>query len=214
MGIVIERRRATPATELTELVTPRTNEATITPVENMLAANTAPGPFSLELAATPARRRFLVRAGCPEAARHLARQAGAAYPQAELRHTDSSRDPALTGFGEQVVACVLELREAVYLPIRTFPDQEVDDERSAQADPVLGLLGAMGDLPRGWRALSQLVLRPAPDGWARPYLRLATGPPHNMEGSGTSLTPLVGIAGLGLALVAGLNGYVWYGERD
>ena len=64
--------------------------------------------------------------------------------------------------GEQVAACTLELRAAAYLPIRSFTDLDVDGERAAQADPVLGILSALGDLPPGWRGLSQLVLQPRP----------------------------------------------------
>ncbi len=52
MGVVIERRRTPPAVDVVEVVTPRTNAATITPTENLLAAISLNEPFSLEIAAT------------------------------------------------------------------------------------------------------------------------------------------------------------------
>ena len=60
------------------------------------------------------------------------------------------------------------------------PDLAADRAaHAAQADPVINVLAAMGSLPAGhgvdprWRAVSQLVLRPAPEDWARGYERLA-----------------------------------------
>ena len=112
---------------------------------------------------------------------HLEGQIGATYPQAGLRHIAPARDPAALGADEQTQCCTLELRAAAYLPIRTFTDLEIDALRSAQADPVLGILGALADLPRGWRALSQLVLEPAPASWCQDYLRLAVQHPLASE---------------------------------
>ncbi|MGH2354956.1 MAG: hypothetical protein ACRDJN_25375, partial [Chloroflexota bacterium] len=162
--------------ELVEVVTPRTNAATITPAENLLAAISLPEPFSLELAATRQMRWFLVRSGRPAMRRHLEDQLGAAYPQAELRPLASDAipglDPARRLPDEQVAACALVLRGPAYLPLRLFSDLDLAADRAAhaaQADPMLGLLGALGDLPAGWRALSQLVLRAAPDDWAAGY---------------------------------------------
>src|SRR5205814_10159232 len=117
--------------------------------------------------------------------RHLEAQLGAAYPQAELRpldlETHPGLDPARRAPDEQIAACRLELRGPPYLPIRIFADHEVDAGRTAQADPILPVLAALGDLPDGWRALSQLVLRPAPDDWSRGYMRLAVEHPLAQE---------------------------------
>src|SRR5690606_20463929 len=106
-------------------------------------------------------------------------------------------DPARLGPDEQVAACALVLRAPAYLPLRTFHDAELDAERNAQADPVLGILGALGDLPPDWRVLAQLVLRPAPDDWCRGYLRLAIEHPlANERSAGPSLTSVLLLAGL------------------
>src|SRR6266700_1874774 len=48
---------------------------------------------------------------------------------------------------------------------------ELAGDAAPQADPLLGVFAALGDLPPGWRALAQLVLWPAPADWARPHLR-------------------------------------------
>ncbi|MDP9383552.1 MAG: hypothetical protein M3Q29_26090 [Chloroflexota bacterium] len=212
MSIVIERRRTPPATELTEIVTPRTNTAAITPVENMLASISTREPFSLEIAATHTERRFLMRAASPEMSRRLTRQVSAAYPQAGLRPVDSTSDPALPNFGERVAACVMTLREPEYLPIRTFRDDDVDGERTAQADPVLGTLASLGDLPQGWRALAQLVLHPALGGWARGYAAMASRAPLPVEEQRPSLAPVGGLAILAAFTAIGLHGYTWYSQ--
>ena len=91
----------------------------------------------------------------------LASQLAAAYPQADLRPLTRDVDPATIQADEQAVACTLGLRAAAYLPIRCFTDLDVDGERAAQADPVLGILSALGDLPPGWRGLRQLVSAPS-----------------------------------------------------
>ncbi|MDG6910212.1 MAG: hypothetical protein JRN08_07565, partial [Nitrososphaerota archaeon] len=182
MNVTVERRRTSPQrTELVEVVTPRTNTAIITPAENLLAAISLREPFALEIAATSDVRWFLVRTASREMRRHFEEELGAAYPQAELRPLDLASypqlDPAMLGSDEQVAACALTLRAPQYLPLRTFRDVEVEARQSPQADPVLGILGALGDLPTGWRGLSQLVLRPAPDDWSRPYLRYSVQHP-------------------------------------
>ncbi len=219
------RRNRQPAAlqcELVEIVTPRTNMATITPAENLIAAISLPEPFSLEIAASHHARWFLARAGSVAMRRHLESQVAVAYPQTELRPLDVERypglDPARVGPDEQVAACTLVLRAPAYLPLRTFRDSDVDAMRSAQADPVLGILGALDDLPDGWRGLTQLVLRPAADDWCRDYLRLAVEHPLASEratGRGdTSLTQVFALGGLLLAGTLSVQAYRWYRLGD
>jgi hypothetical protein len=220
--LTIAPRRAPGPTELIEVVTPRTNAAVITPAENLFAAISLAEPFGLEIAATPGARWFLGRAASPAMRRHLAHQLGVAYPQAEIRHLDVEShpglDPARRGPDEQVAGCALVLGGPPYLPLRTFRDAEVAADRAAQADPVLGILGALLDLPEGWRGLSQLVLRPAPDDWCRPYLRLAVEHPLAAERAAgradTSLTGVFWMAGLLVAGTLAYQGYQWYDAGD
>src|SRR5689334_18337783 len=214
------RRPASPPTcpELVEIITPRTNAAIITPAENLLAAISLTEPFALEITATAQARRFVVRAGSVPMRQHLEDQLAVAYPQAELRRLDvpgfPSLDPAWCHPDEQVAVGLFSLRSPAYLPLRTFRDAEVAADRAAQADPVLGLLGALGDLPAGWRSLSQLVLAPVPDDWCRDYLRLAVEHPLASErGAGhadTSLTPVFMLAGLLVAGCLAFQAYQWF----
>ena len=218
------RRRKAPAgnIQLVEIVTPRTNAATITPAENLLAAISLAEPFGLEIAATGTARWFLARAGSRAMRCHLESQLAVAYPQAEIRRLDLERypglDPAVLGPDEQAVVCALSLRCPQYLPLRTFRDGEIEAAHSAQADPVLGILGALDSLPEGWRGLAQLVLRPAPDDWCRPYLRLAVEHPLASERAAaqadTSLTSVFLMAGLLGAGTLVFQGYQWHAAGD
>lgn len=208
------------------MVTPRTNAAIVTPAENLLAAISLREPFALEIAATDSARWFLARAESPAMRRHLEDQLAVAYPQAELRPLDAERfpglDPARLRPDEQVAAVTLVLRRPPYLPLRTFRDADVDAARDAQADPVLGILGALGALPAGWRGLAQLVLRPAPDDWCKDYLRLAVEHPLASErrvpsGPGradTSLTSVFALAGLLVVGALTVQASQWYLARD
>lgn len=223
MRIAVERRRvAVRRPELAEIVTPRTNTATITPAENLLSAISLAEPFGLEIAATSSSRWFLARAESVAMRVHLESQLAVAYPQAEIRQLDLERypglDPAGLAPGEQVAACALSLRGPQYLPLRIFRDPEVEAGRSAQADPVLGILGALDDLPDRWRGIAQLILQPAPDDWCRDYLRLAVEHPLASErvagGADTSLTSVFMMAGLLAASSAAFQGYQWYAAGD
>ena len=215
MRVGLDWRRPMPPTQphLVEVVTPRTNSAALGSAENLFAAIALAEPFSIEIAADHSRRRFVVRAGSERMRQQLASQLAAAYPQADLRPLPPEADPAQCRPDEQAVACTLELRAAAYLPIRSFTDLDVDGERAAQADPVLGLLSALGDVPPGWRGLSQLVLQPAPEDWCRDYLRLAVQHPLEHERvprPAETATPMLAFMAVLLAIaVMGLQCYVW-----
>jgi hypothetical protein len=209
---------------LVEVVTPRTNAAAVTPAENFFAAVSLPEPFALEIAATHDARWFLVRAGTQAMRAHVEDQLGVAYPQAELRRLDAARfpalDPARCAPDEQVAACALRLRRPPFLPLRTFTDRDAAADQAAhaaQADPLLPVLGAMGDLPAGWRALSQLVLRPVGDDWCRAYLRLAVEHPLAAERARSGAASLLPVYVVALLLGAGavaLQAALWYDAED
>jgi hypothetical protein len=220
------RRAPSAAPELLEVITPRTNHAVITPAENLFA-NLSPlaaaEPFSLEIAAMRNARWFVVRAAGPVARTHVEQQLGAAYPQASFRPLDPAtfrgHDPARVLPDEVAAACTLTLRAPAYLPLRTFGDGEIVAARAAQADPVLGLLAALGNVPDGWRALSQLVLRPAPPSWCKGYVRMAVDHPLAAErtaavAGGPSLLQVALLGGLLAAGAAGFQAYAWYRAQD
>src|SRR5712692_3503351 len=174
MFVRIERSAARPTAantqvDLVELVSPRTNGASYTPIEHLFAALSREGAVSLEISGDLTARRFYARVAGQRARSLLAAQLGGAYPQTRAR--PASVDPALRRPGEQVAVSTLELREPEYLPLRILRDSELATDRAPQADPLLGVLAALGSMPAGWRALAQLVLQPAPKDWARRHLR-------------------------------------------
>ena len=206
----LNRTRVFPAEHVLEVVTPRTNTARLSSAEHLFGTlvsrqDRAAEPVSLEIVADAEQRRFLVRTASPQALRRVAGQLGAAYPQAVLRSIESpkvpSGDPVHIGPDEQAAAATLKLRSGHHLPLRTFDDQELESAGvAAQSDPLLSILGALADLPTGWRAVCQLiVLAPAPHNWARDYLRLALEQPlvHERRAD-TGPSPMGPLALLGL----------------
>ena len=171
MFVRIERSTIDPAgpVDLVELVSPRTNSAGYTPVEHLFAALSREGGASLEIGGNATARRFYARVAGPRARGMLNAQLGAAYPQVRTR--PASVDPAWRQPGEQVAVVTLGLREPEYLPLRILRDSEIAADRTAQADPLLGVLAAFSSMPVSWRAVTQLVLQPAPHAWARRHLR-------------------------------------------
>jgi hypothetical protein len=155
--------------ELVELVSPRTNSASYTPIEHVFAALSRKGGVAFEIGGDATARRFYARLAGPSLRGLLDAQISAAYPQARGRA--AARDPALRATDEQVAISTLELREPEYLPLRILRDPEIATDRSPQADPLLGVLAALGNMPPGWRGVAQLVLQPALEGWARRHLR-------------------------------------------
>ena len=226
MQVPFSRRPTDRGDTLLEVVTPRLNTAAITATENLLAVLAHEEGVGLEIAATTNARWFLVRAQGPRAAARLARHLAAAYPQADIRLLSSCApaypDPVRLAPGEQVATCTLRLRSTPCLPLRTFSDPDLLREPGGQADPVLGILAAMDNLPADWRALSQLLLAPAPTDWSRGYLSLplepagnAQPPAYRYESSGLgvgALAAFLTLAALALQgqrlVVAGLWGEV------
>ena len=96
-------------------------------------------------------------------------------------------------------AVTLVLRAPPYLPLRPSPTSSSTPERGPRADPLLGLLGALGALPPGWRVLSQLVVAPGAGRLGAALARLALERPlaavdprsaSRGAGPGTSSSPL------------------------
>ncbi len=156
---------------LLEITPPRDNERDAAAVEDMLAALSLSEPFSLEIAGEGGRKRFLAR-GSPRAIEHLRSRLAGIYPHAGLEVVNPAReprrDPARPRPGERALTMELYLRTGPHLPIKTYTTYQ--DERVRGSDPLLEVLSALG--ARG-RALTQLILRPAPDNWSERYLDLA-----------------------------------------
>jgi hypothetical protein len=190
--------------ELVELVSPRTNSASYTPIEHVFAALSRNGGVAFEIGGDATARRFYARLAGPSLRELLDAQISAAYPQARGRAAPF--DPALRRTGEQVAISTLKLREPEYLPLRILRDPEIATDRAPQADPLLGVLAALGNMPPGWRGVAQLVLQPALEGWAHRHLRrtlehaLEPERAERARGSSASSTGWSGVL-LGLALL-------------
>src|SRR5919206_2270627 len=212
MWLALERASAVAATgapaELVEIVTPRTNAAALGAAEHLCAALVGSRGLALELAGDAAGRRLYARAADTSTRARLTAQLGAAYPQAHARPASSADDPACRQPGEQLAACTLGLAAPEYLPLRVPRDVELAADRAPQADPLLGVFAALGDLPPGWRALAQLVLCLAPADWARPHLRRSIEhalEPERAAAAGTSRSSgWGGVMGAVLLLAGGL----------
>lgn len=138
-----------------------------------------------------------------------------------------SGDPARCRPDERAMAVTLKLQEPPYLPIRIVEDADVDPRRAEQADPLLGLLGALtppgtaGDAadpgrPAHWRLGIQLILRPADPRWMRPYARMAQEIPlaqveqrGHADTGGSPWGPLILLIPV-LAILIGLRVREWY----
>ena len=140
-----------------EVVSPRTNAASYTPLEHLFAALARAGAVSLEIAGDAQARRFYARLAGNGARERLEAPLGAVYPQASVR--TAAADPARQLPGEQIASCALELQEPEYLPLRIPRDNEIVADRAPQADPLLGVLAALGGQPPGWRHLDRSFRR-------------------------------------------------------
>jgi hypothetical protein len=118
-------------------------------------------------------------------------------------------DPVQAGPDEQITWATLRLSAGAHLPIRTFDDRELETHGdSIQSDPLLAILNALADLPKGWRAFCQLiVLASAPSGWARAYQRLALERPLDQERRADT-----GPSPLGPLMLLGLVGFFAVGS--
>lgn len=150
------------AQRVIQVIPPAANEHDAQAVETLLASMAVGDIFSLEIGATADERKFIVRA--PTATlNHIARQLQSAYGQAEIEELAPEQDPAnliQSALESGKVACgQLRLNRPFYYPLRTYAEFE-------EGDPITTVLGGFYGLWPGEAALSQIVLSPAPDGWA------------------------------------------------
>ena len=156
-----------------------------------------------------------MRAGSAAMRQHLESQLGAAYPQAILRALEPDADPARSAPGRAGRSAA---RSSCARPriCRFAPSAIWRSTASTPRKPIpsSAILSAVGDLPAGWRAVSQLVLQPAEDDWCREYLRLAVQHPlapervpRPAETSAAFVVFMALLLGVG---ALGLQAYAWY----
>ncbi|MDP2674619.1 MAG: hypothetical protein Q8Q00_06910 [Dehalococcoidia bacterium] len=197
---------------LVEVIPSRWDDEPIPRAQSALSGLAGVDSLSLEFAATDEGLRFYVRAGSATVMEHVQAQLGAAYPQAGLREIPTADrpdlDPAWRAEGEETAAIELRLRHGPNLPVASDWHRRVD--------PLKGVLAAASVVLEGERVICQLVLAPAPSGWAdglRSRLVVPqAGVPHRTEAGPTQdILPFVALFGIG---AAGLQGYRWYQAGD
>ena len=190
-------------TGLVEIVPPGRNDVDAGALQNLLGSLALGVPFSLEIAGDAHGRRFLVRAA-PPVLPALAAQIEGVYGRVGVEPVPPDDDPARRVEGAAVAQAVLHLRRTEALPLRTFRDGAFRD-----ADPILALLGAFGRLKEGERALSQLILYPAPSGWADRFVPLAQRvEPRTASPVNLTVGCLVA-AGAAVGIAVGLRVLTW-----
>ncbi|HEY7975851.1 MAG TPA: hypothetical protein VID72_10940, partial [Ktedonobacterales bacterium] len=145
----------------------------MTALEPTMQALALPGlahrrAIALELMGTSARRGFVVRGATHQALEGAVIQLRAQYPQAELRPLPPDEDPLRLEPGEVVSGRELRVAGEAFLSLRVW--QARPSPRAQEgADPILGLLGALGQIPADLRVVAQLALLPAADTWSHGY---------------------------------------------
>ena len=106
-----------------------------------------------------------------------------------------------------VAAGRMKLRRPEFFPLRTFEDLK-------EGDPILPLLGSLAGLRAGEHVLAQVVLSPAPDGWADLYQGAAkemtpqaqkTSPPGQLMVALVAIGVIWAVIAIGLLLAVGRN---------
>ncbi len=129
-------------------------------------------PVALELAGTPDRRSFIIRATTQAALDHAETLLRAQYPQSDIHPLNEHDDPFHLEADETVTAVELVAGAAAYLPLRTWKESQEEGN-----DPLLGLLAALSRLPDHMRVITQLALIPEVSNWSRWNLRRAVENP-------------------------------------
>ena len=122
-------------------------------------------PVALELAGTPQRRSFIVRATTVSALNHIEAVLRSQYSQMEVRPLREEEDPFHLSENEAVSAIELVSGGASYMPLRTWQKDQRGDQETM--DPIMGLLSALTKLPEQTRVIAQLGLVPAANDWSR-----------------------------------------------
>lgn len=151
-----------PAYGAVEIVPPREHRVDEAGAERLFASLGSSHPVSVEIGAEAGRIKFLLR-GSEQAVSRAQHQVQATYDQARFRPVSAEEDPARRD-GTPCATAKLHLRKPCYLPLATFRKDDFET-----ADPLRGLLGVFSHLEEGERLLSQLILTPAPRGWADAY---------------------------------------------
>ena len=205
-------RRSPNPPLLVEVTPSRWDDDPMSRSRALLTGLAGTGGVSLEYAASGDGLRFYLRAASADAMRKAIAQLRPAYPQASLIEVAIEDrphlDPAWRAQGEEMAALELRLSRGADLPLTC-------DWRN-RGDPLRAALAAASTLRDGERIVCQLVLAPAPPGWADGLRsRLATRPTRVSQARDAPPTqeilPFLALFGIG---AIGLQGYRWYQAGD
>src|SRR5439155_1336310 len=93
------------------------------------------------------------------------------YPQADIRPLTEANDPLRLAPNETVTVVELRPGAAEYLPMREWSPQVLQQQKGI--DPLLGVLAALGSIPKGHRAVAQIALVPTSPTWSKAHQRKA-----------------------------------------
>ena len=157
------RGKPPPEVKVLSVTASRTEERSLSGVENFLRAVGAPEPFALEIVGDAAGVSLLVR--CREGS-YVRQQLDAHYRHAQVDEVSPEDDPLRLGEGERAWSTALRLQGPEYLPLRTFDD---DHLREPGSDPLISVIGALSGLEPGERVVSRLSLTSLGQEWSRPH---------------------------------------------
>jgi len=122
--------------------------------------------------------------GTPEGVAHIRRQLQATY-EVSFRNLPVEQDPAQPS-NLPTLCAQLTLARPCDLPVRTF-----EEGAFLEDDPVKEILGACDGMEAGERALTQIILAPAPRDWSRRYEGSARQVEKSMMGEAMSFGLIV-----------------------
>ena len=152
-----------PEVKVLSVTAPRTEERSLSGVENFLLSIGAPEPFSLEIVGDAAGVSLLTR--CREGS-HVKQQLGAHHRHAQVNELSPEDDPLRLAEDERAWATTLRLQGPEYLSLRTFDD---DHLREPGSDPLISVIGALSGLEPGERLVSRLSLTSLGPDWSQPH---------------------------------------------
>ena len=160
-----------------KVVAPQDGGWSLTPMENLLSGlRSHSDVVSLELFGVGGVVGYGVRTNNPHSVSGMLHSY---FPQARVEEKifDPEEEMDTTDWthldsGEHALVQPLHLAKASYLPLRIFDDRRIEQSKT---DPLAGVIGLLssgtraGAEGRGDRLGIRLVLKPAPEGWNRPW---------------------------------------------
>ncbi len=213
-------------TTLWKVTVPAATTLDLTAAAQSLASGLSPGarrwglrpargssaPFSLELHSQRKQTTLAMR-GKESTLERVFGHLLATYGQGEVEIADPSDDPLNLAPDEAASYALLHLEGPAALPFG-LPEPRAF---AAGQDALPGVLNALAGVPAPLRAVSQVIVRPAPTRWGARYARQLTaprsgwqgrtGPGRGAETSELVLAILAACALLGWLLVS--SGYLW-----